>query len=528
MPKTQNCNIIIQSKQSINENIQPPAITYSPFVFSVCGFPYRNPNFTEKTSTLTYKYNNGDQHVLFLSSRNGLPFGILPRRIINYICWQIKETGSQLISLGQTKTDIIKKIFTTNKPGGKDFKLFQEMFQRTIETNFFHAYDKLSKDGIHYNAIETLSVPVGSYRTDIDFWDSISGDGVLKISDQFMSLVNHSFAVNDDKLRLLNSPRQIDIYCFLHRQNHDLVARNKYPELFFDYRTLKAIFGRDLPDTPQGMAKFKYTFKDSIKEIVQVTNDVFNLDCDQHRLILKPVRSLIFDLSDPRTYLPPQPQQSNEEKTKEDKFIVQKSEIIEILGVSVNQLTDSTIRKLSETLRNSGVDCVIAAYQYAKDRSNQRDKFESYLGRTLDNPDWYAGLLESNRKQKLIEENKQKTAKITSAWRLVTEEERTKIKQEVKLSLQKLLKLNEFPNSKYVTLANVNGLLSTYNLDLNGTTLNSKMFNYLAARSELCYYYWLLNAYPDEDHKPPAPTHDIRLGWELAQYLQSVPNQVGA
>ena len=88
--------------------------------------------------------------------------------------------------------------------------------------------------------------------------------------------------------------------------------------------------------------------------------------------------------------------------------------------------------------------------------------------------------------------------------------------------------MDALPDSKYVTHANINGLLSTYNLDLNGMVLNSKMFNFLTARSELCYYHWLLNSFPDADHRPEAPTHDIRLGWELAQYLQSLPNLVGA
>lgn len=509
MPKAMNCNIV---QQQILENNQPN-ISYTPWIFNVCGFPYRNPQFREKSSTLTYKMSNGDRQVLFLSSRNGLPYGVVPRRIINYLSLKIKESKSKIISLGETKTEIIKKILNKHV-GGRDLQLFQEQFKRTLETNFFYAYDKPTKDSKAYFPVETISVPIGNFQAQENFWDSISGEAVLHISEPFLEIVNHSFPVNDDKLSLLKSPRHIDLYGFLHRQNHHLCVNFKEP-FRYDISFLKEIFGKDLPDNKQGFANFRAKLKESLGVICEL--DKFRIDLDHSHLKLTPDRDLIFDPNNPKIYQIPKLQ-----KVLDNKLSNYRIKLTEIIGVEVGKLSDSLVKQLHKTVEVHGRESALAAYQYAKERSSQKDRFESYLGMTLNNPDWYAGVLEANKNKKIIEAEKQKNHVIITNWRNVNEQQRAEIRDKIKTGLEHIIKVKIYEKfepklSKILNESTLCGILATYNL--GSEQLSHKNFNFINARSETCYYYWLLTAFPDENHRPQLPTNDSMLGYKLAQKI---------
>ncbi|RTL11747.1 MAG: hypothetical protein EKK54_06015 [Neisseriaceae bacterium] len=517
MPKARNCNITTQLQQQ-KPDIFQPNISYSPWIFNVCGFPYRNPGFKLTSSKLTYKMSNGDRQVLFLSSRDGLPYGVVPRRIINYLSLKIKESSDRIISLGETKTEIIKKILNKNI-GGRDLLLFQDQFKRTLETNFFYAYDKPSKDSKSYFPVETLSVPIGSFKAQDDFWDSISGDGVLKISEPFLEIVNHSFPVNDDKLSQLKSPRHIDLYGFLHRQNHQLCVNYKAP-FSYEISFLKDIFGKDFPETNSGMAHFRAKIKESLESICRL--DKFRIELNHTHLKLTPDRDLIFDPNDPRTYLPPQPPSEAEKEKSANRAL-----LVDLLGSSVEELSDSMIVQMNKIYEKSGAEEIEAAYQYA--RKNAKENFEGYLGITLRNPDWYAGLLEANKKNKALETEKLQSKLIADSWREVSNEERKTIKDNIKTGLEKLLstiaqKKLANPLPKIINEVTINGLLAAY--DFNQPQHSHKHFRFHSALSEASYSLWLMETFPDYANQPTFCTHDESLGWNIASLLHKLNQSV--
>ena len=513
MPKALNCSTTT-TQNLINSK---PNISSAPWIFAVCGFPYRNPNFENKSSNLIYNLSTGDRQEFFLSSRNGLPYGVMPRRIINYICHQVKTNDSRIISLGKSKHDIVKKILNKDV-GGRDYIQFEEQFFRTLETMFHYSYDKpRSKPTktLDYYAVETKAVPIGNYKVSDNFWDDITGDGVLVISEAFMEIINHSFPVNDDKLKLLTSPRQIDLYEFFHRQNHQLCDKYKAP-FTYDYKFLKDIFGKDFPDTIAGRAHFRLKLGEAVKTIQSLDN--FNIKPEDSGLKLTPDHSLIFYPNDSKIYASPQLQQSTQPKPKQ--YINPRDTLVDIIEpLELEKLSDNIVKQLAKCLKLTSPDYIQSAVKYAK--QNYKINFDSYLGNTLNHPEWHSGLLDSMLKQKVQEEDKIVTTAIITHLKSIPTLERNQNKDSVKAGLEKILENKTYQSLKLKSINEdvIRGLLATYETYTTSTEFTHKTFNFRVAIEDVRNYHWLIKNYPEIDHTPALKTTDSMLGFYIAQLI---------
>lgn len=270
---------IIKSNQVAQYIFDETDATFVSFYFSVLGFPYRNNDFEKKMQRKSYSF--GSQKIMFtMSCFDGLPYGVIPRKIINTLITEARKYNTNFVDLGSTSSQIIKTI--TSYKGGKTSTVFLDQLYRTLTTTFLLEGQDLSDNNKTFR-LEPIVLGSSQFTMD-NALEKISGG--LELSKGFMNLVESSFPVSSQYLNKLTAPFHMDVFTFLNYNNYNLAIKGikaQYPwqllmELFGDYSDLRY---------------FKDAFKEALKQILSI--HPFKIETNKDGILLTGVRDLIFD-----------------------------------------------------------------------------------------------------------------------------------------------------------------------------------------------------------------------------------------
>lgn len=339
-------DFIIKSNQIAQYILDENSATFVSFYFSVLGFPYRNNDFEKKMQRKNYSF--GSQKIMFtMSCYDGLPYGVLPRKIINTLMTEARKYNTNFVDLGSTSSQIIKTI--TNYKGGKTSSVFLDQLYRTLTTTFLLEGQDLSDKNKTFR-LEPIVLGSSQFTMD-NALEKISGG--LELSKGFMNLVESSFPISSQLLNKLSAPFHMDVFTFLNYNNYNLAIKGikaQYPwqllmELFGDYSDIRY---------------FKDAFKDALKQILSI--HPFKLETNKEGILLTGVRDLIFDQ---KIYTPPP-------------MLVEQESLNDTEHEASNQLdnTESTIQKCEtkndnnlEKLNNLGLGHILDKIGKMPDRN---------------------------------------------------------------------------------------------------------------------------------------------------------------
>lgn len=275
-------------------------ISFIPSLLSVVTFPHRKNSklvevFKSKKSGRTieyyvrkYKYNNGTTAVLEVMSMNGIPYGVIPRRVLAYITKQVKLKGDKTIFLGNNQKEFLEKILGENSAGGSDIKRLKEQMKSiftcsiNLETKSVNQINETESDIIEriekINLVESVETVEKILSNEKSQWQS-----TITISEQFFNIIKERSLPIDERVLLnLESPMAIDIYQYFIYQNATL-ANNQYAQknevgiassskiMTYEWKFLKDLFGFGWSDDKYAMRDFKIEFKKQLKVVLAIS-----------------------------------------------------------------------------------------------------------------------------------------------------------------------------------------------------------------------------------------------------------------
>ncbi len=247
--KSSNKNIFVKSseinfKNSINTI---NSIGYITSILASCAsIPHSN---TKKTF---FKRSNGNISLKIISDPEyGLPYGIIPRIIMIWLCTEAKLTNSSELYLGKTQNEFIKKL-GMSPTGGKYgsinrikkqmIRLFHSTFSLTYSYNSIHKFSNLT----------IVDHGFFSWNKKKFFRNKI------KLSDKFYREIKYTSLPIDLKvIKVMRSPLAIDIYIWL---TWRLRIINIKKGIFISWQNLKYQFGSNYSNSNKGLSNFKIEF----------------------------------------------------------------------------------------------------------------------------------------------------------------------------------------------------------------------------------------------------------------------------
>lgn len=362
-------------KNLLHVQSPPKLLRYNLFL-SLIGFPLKNPNNEIREQIRSVVFNDGMRHTIHLRSFTYLPSGSMVRNILawlNYLSYDIKSKKyNKIITIFGSKTSIAQQIIgSANKCSSIQLKKFIEQFNLLSDTFFKYTYQfKKENSNETFTSSENHFIFDRLETSDVkNFWDESFKDGYLKIclSDFYIEmLAKHSFPVDAHIFSSFNCPRKMDFYNFLHYQNTSLCDSSSLTELTWDWDKLYDSYGGGIA-TPR---KFKQTLSKVLSSILVEHPFYATLD------VIKPSGVKINGL-----LLLPNPELSYHKLsslTHATKLLTPKEKLLQVLAEKlcstklnlislINlKLQVKELKLLDNYLNDSGINYVVAAYEYAQ------------------------------------------------------------------------------------------------------------------------------------------------------------------
>lgn len=179
------------------------------------------------------------------SNKNGLPFGIYPRKILSFISECIVKSRSKdgLIKLPNSKALFCKKILGINySPNKKDLEAINYQIKSFCNTFLSIEYSKETNSRKNISSMQY-------FVDDVDFlWDdSKKWQSSVKIAENMFQLIKTSTVpVSKTIPNIYRSAVMIDLMNYFLYQNYNLYIKNMDHE--FDIRDLHYLFGINTAD----------------------------------------------------------------------------------------------------------------------------------------------------------------------------------------------------------------------------------------------------------------------------------------
>ncbi len=240
-----------------NKLTNKKSIGYITSILACASIPHSNIKDT------FFKRSNGQTSLKIISDPEyGLPYGLIPRILMIWICTEAKLTKSSKLFLGKTQNDFIKKLGIT-PTGGKNGsinrvkKQIMKLFHSTITLTY-------NQDNTHkFNKLTIVDKGILFYGKDIkckSFWNSN-----ITLSDKFYKEIrNTSLPIDINVIKSMRSPLAIDIYIWLTWRTR--IIKNRKGVLI-SWKNLKLQFGSNYYNDNKGLLNFK---KEFIKRLIDV------------------------------------------------------------------------------------------------------------------------------------------------------------------------------------------------------------------------------------------------------------------
>ncbi len=250
-------------KKKINKSIKTVktnennSLGYITSILASASIPYSN------IKANYFKKNNGNTSLKIISDPEyGLPYGIIPRIIMIWICTEIKLNKSNLIYLGRTQNEFIKKLGI--KPTGGINGSITRIKKQIMK--LFHSTITLinEKENIH-NFINFTIVDNGFL-----FWNKNSSNKIywnnkIILSNKFFKETLATLLPIDLRIiKILRSPLAIDIYIWI---TWKIIKVKNKKKILISWKNLKLQFGSNYCKSSKGLYNFK---KEFINKIINV------------------------------------------------------------------------------------------------------------------------------------------------------------------------------------------------------------------------------------------------------------------
>ncbi|HBN8144588.1 TPA: RepA [Pseudomonas aeruginosa] len=247
------------------------ATGYLPHFLAQATLPHKDPKcmyFERGTSNLTLS--------ILAHPKYGMPYGMMPRLLLAWMCTEACRTSSPELSLGRNQNEFLKKLQLPS-----DGRYIKALHAQTVALIRAQLSVEVSKTGVL--AFESIQIAKNGFvfwnpkRPDEEcLWNSTLTLG----SDFYGAITKAPVPLKIEALQALRqSPLAMDIYTWLVYRMFTLnvaarSGRNK--EAKIPWVGLKCQFGGGYEETPQGVRSFKANFLKQLRGVLLYYPDARN------------------------------------------------------------------------------------------------------------------------------------------------------------------------------------------------------------------------------------------------------------
>ncbi len=240
---------ITKTKIEINRNsaLNSKSIGYITSILACASIPHSN------IKESYFKRSNGKTSLKIIADpKYGLPYGLIPRVFMIWICTEAKLTKSPELFLGKNQNEFIKKLGM--KPTGGingTITRVKEQIIRLINSNIFFIYN------------QNITINLKIVDDGVFCWKKKQGKKLfywknkITLSKNFYNEIKKSSLPIDLRvIRSMRSPLSIDIYIWLTWRIRIISKR----EIIISWEKLKLQFGSNYQRSYKGLLNFKKEF----------------------------------------------------------------------------------------------------------------------------------------------------------------------------------------------------------------------------------------------------------------------------
>ncbi len=206
-----------------------------------------------------FKRSNGNTSFKIIADPEyGLPYGIIPRIIMIWLCTEAKLTNSSELFLGKTQNEFIKKLGMS--PTGGKYGSINRIKNQMVR--LFHSTISLTYNYNNIHKFSNLTIVDHGFFS----WEKKKFfRNKIKLSDKFYREIKYTSLPIDLKvIKIMRSPLAIDIYIWL---TWRLRIINNKKGILISWKNLKYQFGSNYSNNNKGLSNFKIEFIKKLKYV---------------------------------------------------------------------------------------------------------------------------------------------------------------------------------------------------------------------------------------------------------------------
>ncbi len=251
--KSINKNIL--TKLSINNisAINNKSVGYITSILACTSIPHSN---IKKTF---FKRSNGNMSLKIIADPEyGLPYGLVPRIIMIWLCTEVKLTKSSKLYLGKNQNEFIKKLGLS--PTGGKYGSINRVKNQMIR--LFHSTISITYDYNNIHKFSNLTIVDHGFIS----WNvKKKFRNKIKLSKRFYKEIKRtSLPIDLRVIKIMRSPLAIDIYIWLTWRTKII---NGKKSVFISWKNLKLQFGSNYSNSDKGLSNFKMEFIKKLKYV---------------------------------------------------------------------------------------------------------------------------------------------------------------------------------------------------------------------------------------------------------------------
>lgn len=238
-------------------------------VLAQATLPYRD---LEISNNRVYSRTTGNVtlQVIPTSEKYGVPFGIIPRLVLAWICTETIKTKDRTLFLGSSQNDFLRKLGLPIRNGYVLARLKEQSMRlfRALITIEYASIDQDNKRKIE------AGIRVLFTEKDLVFWQPFSTEDKpwesrIVLSEEFFSHIHEHPVPVDLRVyyALKGSPLAMDIYTWLTYRMY-LLVKSEYRQVQISWSGLRKQFGSGIREDAAGIRKFKSEFLKRLKEVL--------------------------------------------------------------------------------------------------------------------------------------------------------------------------------------------------------------------------------------------------------------------
>lgn len=211
-------------------------------------------------NNIYFKRSNGYTSLKIIADPEyGLPYGLIPRIVMIWLCTEAKLTKSPKLNLGKNQNEFLKKLGfastggingTINRVKNQIIKLFHSTITITYNKKNTHKINNLNiiDNGVFY------------WKNKNFFWNN----NILLSKIFYNKIKYNSLPIDLNVIKIMRSSLAIDIYIWLTWRTR--IIKNK-KSVLISWKILKLQFGSNYSNNKKGLSNFKIEFIKKLKYV---------------------------------------------------------------------------------------------------------------------------------------------------------------------------------------------------------------------------------------------------------------------